>query len=319
MRKVLITGIAGFAGSHLAGHLKKKAEVWGTCLDNNLSNLAGIEGLRLIGCDLADPKKVLDVIEEVRPDAVFHLAAQSNPSASFADPAHTLRINIFSTLNLFEAVLKASPDTVILNVGSGDEYGEVDSTELPIKESAELRPVNPYAVSKVAADLLGFQYWNSRRLKVVRCRPFNHFGPRQADNFVASSFARQIAEIESDKKGDKVIKVGNLDAAKDFLHVRDIVSAYELLIDKGVYGEVYNICSGEPVRIRKILEILLCFSDEKIEIVQDSVRLRSKEAGSIYGDAARLKSLGWSRRVSLEDGLKELLDFWRGKVKVAPV
>ncbi|MDO8425946.1 MAG: GDP-mannose 4,6-dehydratase, partial [Deltaproteobacteria bacterium] len=236
MDKILITGVAGFVGSHLAERLGKRGELWGTHLDDNLRNISGVKGLNLIKCDLLDAKAVREVIEKVRPRKVFHLAAQSVPSVSFTNPAETLKVNIFSTLNLFEAMIESAPDALILNVGSGDEYGDVEEKDLPLKETAPLRPINPYAVSKVAQDLLAFQYWKSKGLKAVRCRPFNHFGPRQSDVFVTAAFAKQIAEIEAGIKKDKVINTGNLEASKDFLDVRDVVSAYELLIDKGESG-----------------------------------------------------------------------------------
>lgn len=315
MRKALITGIAGFAGSHLAERLAGRFEVWGTVIDGNTSNLSGIDGLHLVKCDLLESGAVEGLVGRLRPDLIFHLAAQSMPWLSFSHPAETLRTNIFSTLSLFEAAINVSPDTVILNVGSGDEYGEAFDDGLPVDEKAELRPLNPYAVSKVTQDLLAFQYWKSKGLKAVRARPFNHFGPRQADNYVASEFARQIAEIEAGKREGKALMAGNLEAKKDFLDVRDVVAAYELLVEKGTFGEVYNICSGRATSIREILEILISFSPEGIEIMQDSSKRRLTDATVIYGDASRLKSLGWAPAHTLEEGLKSLLDYWRDRVR----
>lgn len=312
---MLITGAAGFAGSHLAARLSGRADLYGTHLDNNLENVSGVEGLKMLECDLLDHEKVASIVKRVSPDRVFHLAGLSAPSTSYANPGETLKVNIFSTLNLFEAVLDACPDAVILNIGSGDEYGEVAGEDLPIKETTELKPLNPYAVSKVTQDLMAYQYWKSRGLKAVRCRPFNHFGPRQSDNFAASSFAKQIAEIEAGKK-ERLLKVGSLEAAKDFLYVKDVVAAYELLMDKGVYGEVYNICSGKPVKISWMLDALLSFSKEKIEVIQDPARLRAKETPTAYGDAAKLRFLGWAPECRLEEGLEELLNFWRAKVSM---
>lgn len=315
MRRVLITGIAGFAGSHLAERLSGRAEVWGTCLDDNFENISGVPGLKLVRCDLLDPAMVEAALEQARPDAVFHLAGQSVPSLSFGAPAETLRINIFSTLNLFEAVLSKVPQALIVNIGSGDEYGEVLPEELPVKEGAELRPMNPYAVSKVTQDLLAFQYNRSRDLRAVRCRPFNHYGPRQAPTLVTSAFAKQVAEIEAGIRTEKVLKVGSLEASKDFLYVKDVVAAYELLAVKGEPGEVYNICSGTPVKIQTILDTLLSLTDEKIEVATDPARLRSKEAPVLYGDPGRLKRLGWAPACTLEQGLRETLDYWRKKVR----
>ncbi len=313
--KVLITGIAGFVGSHLSERLHGKTELSGIHIDDNLNNISGLSGLRLFKCDLLDYKSTVEVLEKASPQYIFHLAAQSAPSISVADPGGTLKINIFSTLNLLEAVLKTVPEAVVLNIGSGDEYGNVLPEDLPIKESAEFKPTNPYAVSKVAADMLAFQYWKSRSLKVIRCRPFNHLGPRQSDRFVASAFAKQIAEIEAGLKKEKTLKTGSLEASKDFLDVRDVVRAYEFLMDNGEYGDVYNICSGKAVKIRELLDTLLSFSSEKIEVMQDVSRLRSGDSNIVYGDCSRIKALGWSPEYGLEDGLRALLDFWRGELK----
>ena len=313
MSKVLITGIAGFVGSHLAERLSGKAEVWGTYIGADLSNLEGV-GAHLVECDLLDADKVRETIREIMPDKVFHLAAQSLPSASFLDPSRTLKVNIFSSLNIFEAMVEYVPGATLLNIGSGDEYGEVDAASLPVKETAELKPLNPYAVSKVTQDLLAFQYAKSKGLKAVRCRPFNHYGPRQADTFVCSSFARQIAGIEAGVIKERVLKVGNLDAAKDFLYVGDVVRAYELLIEKGAHGSVYNVCSGYAVKIRTILDTLLSISGERIELVQDMDKKRPTDTVALYGDRGRLTALGWEPAFSLEDGLRELLVYWRKRV-----
>ncbi|HAO92520.1 MAG: hypothetical protein A2X93_04425 [Deltaproteobacteria bacterium GWC2_56_8] len=316
MRKVLITGIAGFAGSQLAESLRARGvEVWGITIDDSIGNLAGVSGLNLVKCDLLDFPALREVIAGVRPDVVFHLAAQSAPSLSFKFPGETLRVNIFSTLNLFEAIVECSPESRIVNVGSGDEYGEVAEKDLPAKETAELRPLNPYAVSKVTQDLLAFQYWKSKGLKAVRCRPFNHYGPRQSEVFVCSDLARQIAEIEAGIRAEKRVMVGNLEAAKDFLYVKDVISAYELLAEKGEFGGVYNICSGKAVKIREIIEALVSFSTERIDILQDPGKLRPADVQALYGDAGRLKALGWKQEYPLEKGLKDLLEFWREKIR----
>lgn len=314
MRKVLITGIAGFAGSHLAERLLSNWEVWGLHIDANLSNLAGMKGLHLLECDMTDYGKLRSVVEKLKPHSVYHLAGQSMPLFSFSHPGETLKTNIFSTLNLFEAVSECSPDTVVLNIGSGDEYGDVKESELPVNEKAELRPLNPYAVSKVTQDLLAFQYCKSKGLKSVRARPFNHIGPRQAESFVTAEFAKRIAEIESGAIAEKTLMVGNLEVAKDFLDVRDVVAAYELLVEKGVSGEVYNICSGRAYLIKDIAEKLISLSTEKIEIVNDPARKRPTDTLAIYGDNARIRSLGWEPRHAFDETLKTLLDYWRERV-----
>lgn len=315
MRKVLITGIAGFVGSHLAERLATRFEVWGTRIDDNTANLSGIEGVNLSKCDLLDRNSVEEVIDRLKPDIVFHLAAQSIPAFSFSHPEETLKTNIFSTLNIFESVLKSVPEAVVLNIGSGDEYGDAAADILPVPEKAELKPLNPYAVSKVTQDLLAFQYWRSRGLKAVRARPFNHFGPRQSDCFVTSEFARQIAEIEAGIREEKALRVGNLRTAKDFLDVRDVVAAYELLVEKGSFGEAYNVCSGRATSIREIAETLISFSTESITIKEDPSRRRPTETAAIYGDAAKMKALGWAPKYTLRESLESILEYWRGAVR----
>lgn len=314
MKRVLITGISGFAGSHLAEDLAGRCEVWGTYLEDDLTNLSGVQGVRLLKFDLLDYKGVSEAVSKARPDAVFHLAAVSAPSYSFTHPGETLNVNIFSTLNILEAVSAHAPGAVVVNVGSGDEYGEADEKELPVKETAQFRPVNPYAVSKVTQDLLGFQYWKSKGVKVIRCRPFNHFGPRQSEAFVASAFAKQVAEVEAGLTREKAIKTGNLEAAKDFLYVKDVVSAYVLLSERGEPGEAYNICSGSVVKIREIAERLVGLSTEKISIVEDTGRKRPTDARLLYGSNEKIKRLGWERRYGLDEGLRALLDFWRKRI-----
>ena len=178
-----------------------------------------------------------------------------------------------------------------------------------------MKPLTPYAVSKIAQDFLAYQYWRSRGLKTVRCRQFNHFGPRQSEAFVSADFAKQIAEIEAGVRAEKIIRVGNLGAEKDFLDVRDVVAAYEVLADRGECGAVYNICSGRAVKIQRILDILVSFSTEKIEVAQDARKMRRADTRVLYGDASRLRSLGWTPRYGLEEGLEDLLDYWRERVK----
>jgi len=315
-RRVLITGIGGFAGSHLAERLRGKAEVWGVDLAANLGNVSNLKGVKSLECDLLDYEGTAEALRRAAPRYIFHLAAQSAPSVSLANPGETLKVNIFSTLNLFEAVLKTDQKARVLNVGSGDEYGNnVDASELPVKETAEFKPTNPYAVSKITADMLAFQYWKAKSLNIIRCRPFNHIGPGQSDRFVAPDFARQIAEIEAGLKKEKVLRTGNLDVSKDFLDVRDVVRAYEFLMDKGRPGDVYNICSGRAVKIRYLLDTLLSFSGEKIEVAADPSKFRPGGSSVVYGDCSKLKALGWAPEHRLEDGLRALLDYWRKKVK----
>ncbi len=315
MEKVLITGVNGFVGSYLAERLVGRVELYGLHLDDKFSNISSIKDeINLSQCDLLDTGTVAEIVKSVRPDTIYHLAALSVPALSIKDPALTLRVNLFSTLNLLEAVKAHSPETVFVNIGSSEEYGSVGETEVPITEAQELRPSNPYAVSKVAQDMLGYQYWKRDGLKVVRCRPFNHFGPRQSDIFVLSSFARQVAEIEAGLVEDNIMTVGNLFPQRDFLDVRDVVSAYITLGKSGEHGLAYNICSGVPITIRAILNRLIALSSAQI-VVQSSVsKQRREDASIIYGDGARLGGLGWSPAFALDTSLLDLLDYWRDRL-----
>ncbi|MGH9392339.1 MAG: GDP-mannose 4,6-dehydratase, partial [Vicinamibacteria bacterium] len=248
--RVLITGITGFAGSHLAEFVLAEhpgTEVFGTMRwRSRTENIRGIEGkIQLLECDLRDQSSVTGLIDRVRPDRIFHLAAQSFVPSSWNAPAESLTTNILGQLNLFEAVRAAGIDPWIQIACSSEEYGLVYETELPIRETNPLRPLSPYAVSKVGQDYLGYQYFKSFGTKVVRTRGFNHDGPRRGDVFVSSNFAKQIAIIEKGKK-PPVIHVGNLEARRDFTDVRDIVRGYWLALDSGCEpGEAYNICSGK--------------------------------------------------------------------------
>src|SRR3990172_6966894 len=257
--RVLITGITGFVGSHLAEYaLKAGAEVCGSIRWR--SKTENIEHLRaqiaLVESDLRDLSSVRELLDASDPDYVVHLAAQSFVAASWHTPAETLYTNTISQVNLLEAIRKRAKIPRFLVVGSSEEYGLVYEHELPIKETNPLRPLSPYAVSKVTQDLMGYQYWKSYNLPIVRARAFNHEGPRRGDPFVTSNFSKQIAEIEAGRR-EPVIHVGNLKARRDFSDVRDIVRGYWLLLERGEPGEVYNLCSGQAWSIQQVLAFLL--------------------------------------------------------------
>jgi len=319
---VLITGITGFAGSHLADLIleeHKGAEVYG--LRRWRSRTENVEHLKdkvkLLLCDLRDSCSVMTTLKEVRPDRIFHLAAESFVPTSWGAPGETLTTNILSELHLFEAMRECRlKDTRIQVAGSSEEYGMVLSTEIPIRETNPLRPLSPYAVSKVGQDLLGYQYFKSYGMHVVRTRGFNHTGPRRADVFVTSNFARQIAEVEKGLK-KPVIHVGNLDAIRDFTDVRDTVRGYWLSLEKGEPGEVYNIASGKGYTIREVLEILLGFTDVKIKVERDPERMRPSDVPVLIGDSSKFSSCtGWKPTIPFERTLKDLLDYWRKRLDV---
>ncbi|MCK4401787.1 GDP-mannose 4,6-dehydratase [bacterium] len=316
--KILITGITGFVGSHLADYAlaKENVEVYGTIRwRSKTENIEHIKDkLHLIQCNLNDASSVNDLIVNIKPDKIFHLAAQSFVPTSWNSPAETLTSNIIGELNIFEAIRRAKINPWIQIAGSSEEYGMVYPEETPIKETNPLRPLSPYGVSKVAQDLLAYQYYMSYKLNVVRTRAFNHTGPRRGDVFVCSEFAKRIAGIE--KKGEPpVILVGNLDAQRDFTDARDIVKAYWLGLDKCKPGEVYNICTGKAYRISEVLDILISLSKVKIEIKNDPAKMRPSDVPYLGGDSAKFRdATGWKPEIPFEKTMKDLLNYWREKV-----
>lgn len=315
--KALITGISGFAGSHLAEFLlSSNIEVSGTIKwRSRLDNIEHIlDKIKLFECDIRDLSAVKYVLKETNPDYIFHLAAQSYVPFSWRAPSETLNTNIIGELNIFEAVRELKIDPFIHIAGSSEEYGLVYPEEIPIKETNPLRPLSPYAVSKVAQDMLGYQYYKSYGLKIIRTRAFNHTGPRRGEVFVSSNFARQVVEIEKKKK-EPVIYVGNLDAVRDFVDVRDVVRGYFLSLKKGTPGEVYNIASGKGIKIKELLNKLIEFAHLNLKIVQDPARMRPSDVELLIGSYEKFKSAtGWVPEIPLEKTLKDLLDYWRLKI-----
>jgi GDP-4-dehydro-6-deoxy-D-mannose reductase len=249
-----------------------------------------------------------------KPDEIYHLAAIAHVPTSYRDPRLTFEVNLYGSLNLFEVVKLISRDIKVLYVGSASEYGDVREEKIPINEDVLLRPVDPYSVSKASTDLLAYQYFKSFDMHIVRVRPFNHIGPRQSPDYVVSSFAKQIAEIEKSLK-EPVITVGNLEAKRDFTDVRDMVRAYWLALQKGEPGEVYNICSGKAVSIQEVLDKLLKLSDKEIKIEQDVERLRPADIPLSLGDSTKFrKKTGWKPGIPFEKTLRDTLDYWSGKV-----
>lgn len=314
--QALITGISGFVGSHLADYLLAHTDwqVSGTVY-GRLDNILHLrERLTLYPAELSQLEVVRFIVEESQPDYLFHLAAQPIPSLSRYDPWFTLENNIRAQLNVLEAVAQLRPSCRVLVVGSSEEYGAILPEHLPLSEDAPLRPTSPYAVSKVAQDLLGLQYWLSNRVEAIRVRPFNHIGPRQRRGFVAPDFASQIAEIEAGMR-PPVLTVGALDSQRDFSDVRDIVRGYHLALVHGQPGEVYNLGSGQAHEVRTLLELLLAASPTAIEVVQDHSRVRTVETPCIVADASRLHQLtGWQTNISLQQSLYDVLDYWREQV-----
>lgn len=315
--KALITGISGFVGSHLAEYLLDVPawEVAGTFYHqpDHIEHLRS--RVRLFRADLSRPEEAQAVLEDYRPDCIFHLAAQSLTARSHQDPWQTLEANIRMQLNVLEGVRRLNLPARLLVVGSGEEYGRVHPDELPIREEQPFRPLNPYAVSKIAQDMLGLQYHLSYGLDVVRVRPFNHIGPRQRLGFVAPDFAHQIAEAEAGRR-EPVIRVGNLDVSRDFSDVRDVVRAYYLAVVKGEAGEVYNIGSGQARSIRELLEGLLRLSTIPLRCEESPAQARPVDIPCIRADFSKFHArTGWKPEIPFEQSLKDILDYWRAEVR----
>ncbi|MEE2777755.1 MAG: GDP-mannose 4,6-dehydratase [Acidobacteriota bacterium] len=317
--RALITGITGFAGSHLAEFLlaeHPELEVAGTFRWRSpMGNVRSFrERVTLLETDLRDYTSMHRTLDKLRPDIIFHLAAQSYVPASWTGPAETLTTNIIGQTYLFEAVRSLGIDPAIQIAGSSEEYGLVNRDEIPITESNPLRPLSPYAVSKVAQDYLGYQYEKSYGLHIVRTRAFNHTGPRRGDVFVASNFARQIALVEAGRC-EPVLRVGNLDAIRDFTDVRDIARGYYLAATLGEPGEVYNLASGRGVSIRELLDTLLGLSEVAVEIETDPERMRPSDVEILIGDASKFRdATGWVPGIPLQQTLEDLLEHWRDRI-----
>lgn len=317
--RCLITGISGFVGSHLAeALLKESCDVYGLIrYRSKLDNIQHIiPKLHLEYGDIRDAHSIEYVLKKVKPDYIFHLAAQSFVPQSWTAPLDTMDTNLKGTINLYEAVRKLGLDCVIHFAGSSEEYGLVRENETPITEDNALRPMSPYGVSKVAGDKLSCQYVYSYGMKIVVTRAFNHEGPRRGEMFVTSTFAKQIAGIENGAKA--VINVGNLKAQRDFTDVRDMVKAYILSVQKCQYGTPYNICSGKAITIESLLNRLLSMTNVCVQVVEDKERMRPSDVPILLGDCSLFKNdTGWERSHSLDDTLEDLLDYWRGKCKMS--
>ena len=304
MKRLLVTGSSGFVGSTVL-------EVVG--------NRAEFDDFEVVmprtPIELLDKKKLINAVRETRPDCVLHLAAQSFVPSSVDDPRTTYNINFFGTLNLLEALHSCGFKGRMLYVGSGEVYGWVEPTALPAIETQPLRPRNPYSVSKAAAELLCNQWTQAHNFDIVMARPFNHIGPQQADWFVVPDFARQVMEIKLGLR-EPVVSVGSIDVTRDFTDVRDVVSAYLLLLRQGNTGEVYNVCSGREQSIRNMLERLIVLAAVKCTIAQDKSRIRPTEQKRMYGSYEKLRQqTGWQPVTAFDQSLTEVLAHWKNKLK----
>lgn len=325
LKKVLITGITGFVGSHLADYILEQhpdIQILGLLRWRSpRENIAHIQDkLTLLYGDLQDFPSLFSILSTHRPEAIFHLAAQSYVDFSFAAPVTTLESNVVGTANLFEAIKQLKQTSgynpVIHACSSSEVYGQVQPDEIPIKESNPFRPASPYAVSKVGEDMLAFQYWISWGVKTIRTRMFTHTGPRRGEVFVASNFAKQIARIEAGLQ-EPVVKVGNLDSVRTFADVRDVVKAYWQLIHQCPPGEVYNIGGTRTMTIREMLDLMLQLSPKgaEIRIEQDPNRLRPSDVTLQIPCMDKFQqATGWEPTIPFEKTIGDLLDYWRVRV-----
>lgn len=301
--RVLITGAAGFAGSHLADHLKSQGH---ELVGAGRAPESPVD-FEYVTLDLRDAQTVAETVRRVAPDWIAHLAADASVGQSWKDPAGTMRNNFESTLS----VLEAAGDATVLCAGSGEIYGPPQ--QLPVGELHELRPQNPYAVSKASVDILAGFYADANGRRAIRTRAFNHFGPRQTDLYVVAAFARQIAEAEQRGDGEVIVHTGNLDARRDFTDVRDVVRAYVLLLETGEPG-AYNICSGTSRSAADILAALAHESPLDVRHETDPARLRKNEVMEIRGSHDRLtNATGWQPAIAFEQTIRDTLDWWRGR------
>ena len=292
--RALVTGATGFVGRHLVAHLAS----------------AGDE-VTISEAEITEPTALDADFDRCRPEAVYHLAAQADVGASFRNPAETLRINVEGTFNVLDAARRAGAARVVA-VTSADVYGRVDPSRLPVDETAPMRPVTPYGASKAAAEMVCVQAGLGSGLGVIRARAFNHLGPGQSDRFVAAALAARI--VANERSGADVVRVGNLEARRDFTDVRDVVRAYRLLALGGAPGEAYNVCRGTARGVRDLAERLVARARHRMRLEADDDLMRPVDVAEMSGDPSKLHdATGWQPTVPLDQTLDDLLDYWRSQ------
>jgi GDP-4-dehydro-6-deoxy-D-mannose reductase len=298
--RALVTGAGGFVGVHLVRHLEQEGD-----------DVVELER-RNDGIDIADADALTEAVVAAKPEAVYHLAGAADVGGSWAAPRETFLANALGTLNVLEASREAGAERV-LAVTSADVYGRVTSDELPLGEDRPLRPVSPYAASKVAADALAQQAWLGHRLPVIRVRAFNHLGPGQSDRFVAPSLAARIARNERD--GCDEVPIGNMTPRRDVTDVRDVVRAYRLLMEAGEPGAVYNVCRGSAVSVQQIAQALLAMATRPMRLVSDPALQRPVDIPVLVGDNTALRAAtGWEPTIPLDQTLSDVLADWRARL-----
>jgi GDP-4-dehydro-6-deoxy-D-mannose reductase len=319
MARSLITGIAGFAGSHLAEILISRGdEVHGIDREDarteTIGHLVDPKQIETHPLDIRDRKGLTDLLGRERFDRIYHLAGLTFIPESLMEPEETLAVNLGGTMALFEAARAAAPAARILFVSSAAAYGDLDDPSRPVVESTPFRPNNPYGFTKAAGDLMAYQYVRQNGLHIVRARPFNHTGPRQAPTFVCSEFAKAVAEMEAGRRPPE-LSVGNLEIGRDFTDVRDIVRGYTVLLERGRSGSSYNLASGRAVKVGEILKTLLAMARTEVRIVEDPKKVRRGEVPSIVGSAEKAaRETGWRPEIPLDRTLHDLLAWWRARI-----
>lgn len=312
MDRALVTGCNGFVGRALVARLHAgKYEVWGA--DRSASD-GDFGGKKCLVGDLVDPEFVARTLEESNPACIVHLAAQASVRQSFDDPVATLEDNTRPALNILNHLRRTGSKARVLLIGSADEYGTADASQLPLRESTPPNPESPYAVAKAVQNHYGRMFARVYGVDTIMTRSFNHTGPGQRDVFVLSSFARQVVEIRRGMRSN-TIDVGNLDVKRDFLDVRDVCDAYVVLLKKGRTGETYNVCSGKSYKIGDMLREMCRIADVQVTIRVDATRLRPVDMPELRGDPAKMADhTGWSAGIAIEQTLEALLDYWDGRI-----
>ena len=312
MKRTLVTGAGGFVGCHLVPYLHEKGfEVWSSFHRGLKRFPFPVHGVR---ADLTDYRETLNLIARSRPDYLFHLAGQTVPSQSWIDPGQTLRSNVVASIFLLEAVLRFSPRARVVFFSSGQVYGTTFWSQKKVSEKDLPNPLGPYAGSKLLMEMAALNFFKEHGVSVVIARAFNQTGPGQKETYVLSNFCRQIALMER-KKRPPVLKVGNIHLARDFVHVRDSIRAYDLLARRGRAGEIYNVGSGKEIKLSDVLDFLAGESRVRFSIKVLSSRLRGNDPPHALLDISKIKALGWRPQASIWDALRELLEEWRQKVR----
>jgi GDP-4-dehydro-6-deoxy-D-mannose reductase len=298
--RAYVTGGSGFVGQWLRSHLDEVGDEFAQPEDE---------------VDVTDPEAITQSLVTGAPEVVYHLAALAQVGRSWEQPARTFEVNALGTLNVLRAATACERPPLVLLVSSAEVYG-LSAGRSPITEDVALRPANPYAASKVAAEYLGLQWWLGAGLRVVRVRPFNHFGPGQSSSFVVSALAKRVAEAE--RTGGGTVRVGNLQASRDFTDVRDVVRAYRLLASMGEPGEAYNLASGSSIAISEVAERLCAMASRPVELVPDADLYRPVDIPVFIGAATRLRDVtGWEPRIPFDETLAAVLESWRSTVAAA--